>query len=63
MHRSFSGIIWGLIFIALGTVLLLDRFSYLEFNLGEFLHTWWPLLLVVIGLGMILDRPYDRKGR
>jgi hypothetical protein len=63
MHRSFSGILWGLIFIALGTVMLLDRFDYLEFDLGSFLGTWWPAILIVIGLGMLLDRPRERKSR
>ncbi len=58
MHRSFSGILWGLIFIALGTVLLLDRFGYLEFDLGRFLSTWWPAILIVVGLGMILDHSH-----
>jgi len=63
MHRSFSGILWGLIFIALGAIMLFDRFGYLEFDLGHFLATWWPLILIIVGLGMILDRPRDRKER
>jgi lia operon protein LiaF len=63
MHRNFSGIIWGLIFIALGTIMLLDRFNYLDFNLGHFLATWWPMILIIIGLGMIFDRASDHRGK
>jgi hypothetical protein len=63
MRRTFSGIIWGLIFIAVGTVMLLDRLGYLEFDLGHFLAVWWPLILIVVGLGMIFDRPHNHKGR
>lgn len=58
--RSFSSIIWGLIFIAVGVALLLDRFHYIYFDLGEFLGAWWPLILVIIGLGMIFDRSCER---
>ena len=61
--RSFSGILWGLAFVFIGVVMLLDRFGYLEFDLGEFLHTWWPLILVIIGLGFIFDPSHRRKIR
>jgi hypothetical protein len=54
--RCFSGTIWGMAFIVLGIVMLLDRLNYFEFDLGRFLHTWWPLILVIIGLGMVFDR-------
>ncbi len=61
MNRSISGIIWGISLITLGVVMLLDKLNYLEFDLGEFLHTWWPLVLIIIGLGILLDRPRERK--
>ncbi|HBC46839.1 MAG TPA: hypothetical protein DEO84_05955 [candidate division Zixibacteria bacterium] len=59
--KNFSSIIWGLVFIALGVVLLLDRLGYMQFDLGQFLHTWWPLVLIIIGLGMLFDCPRDKK--
>jgi len=43
--------------------MLLDRLGYLEFDLGHFLAVWWPLILIVVGLGMIFDRPHNHKGR
>jgi hypothetical protein len=54
--RNFSGILWGLAFILVGTLMLLDKLNYLEFNFGHFIRTWWPLVLVIIGLGMIFER-------
>jgi|WetSurMetagenome_2_1015567.scaffolds.fasta_scaffold229144_1 hypothetical protein len=61
--KNFSSIIWGFVFIALGSALLLDRLGYMQFDLGQFLHTWWPLVLIIIGLGMLFDRPHDRKAK
>lgn len=61
--RNFSGTLWGLAFIALGAVLLLDRLNYLEFDFGHFIRTWWPLTLVVIGLGMLFDRSSSKHDK
>jgi hypothetical protein len=55
MGRNFSGILWGLLFILVGTLMLLDRLRIIYFDFGEFLSTWWPLVLIVIGVGMILN--------
>jgi hypothetical protein len=59
--RNFSGILWGLVFITIGTVLLLDKLNYLEFNFGHFIRTWWPLVLVIIGLGMLFDKSHSKR--
>ncbi len=56
MCRNFSGILWGLLFILIGTLMLLDRLDFIQFDLGNFISTWWPLVLIVIGVGMILNR-------
>ncbi len=55
MARNFTGILWGLLFILVGTLMLLDRLDIMHFDLGNFLSTWWPLVLIVIGIGMILN--------
>jgi hypothetical protein len=61
--RGFSGVLWGLIFIVAGAAMLLDRFGYMEFDLGRFLHTWWPLILIVIGLGLVFERGRNGRGK
>jgi hypothetical protein len=62
MGRNFWGIAWGTIFIVVGVLMILDRMHMIYFDLGDFLSTWWPLILVIIGLGMIVDHSSrDRK--
>ncbi len=52
-RRSGGDLAGGLILVGLGVVFLLLNFGYLEsFDLGR----WWPAILIVIGLGMLLGR-------
>lgn len=46
--------IWGLILVAFGILMLLDRFDYLDF--GMLFNTYWPLLLVGLGLWIVFGR-------
>jgi len=55
MKKKYSGIMWGLVFIVIGTLMLLDRLDIIYFDFGDFIGTWWPLILVIVGLGMISD--------
>lgn len=43
---------WGVILIVLGVLLLLEKFGTLNF--GDFVSTYWPAILVLIGLRLIL---------
>src|SRR3989304_3646535 len=44
--------IWlGGILILLGFLFLLDQTRVLDF--GDFISTWWPLILIVVGLNII----------
>jgi len=43
---------WGNALIALGTLLLLDQLDILDF--GQVVSDYWPLILVIIGLKVIL---------
>ncbi len=64
MARNFSGILWGLLFILVGALMLLDRLHIIYFDLGNFISTWWPLVLIVVGIGMILNRSSrDRRSK
>jgi hypothetical protein len=63
MGRDFWRVIWGSIFIVVGILMILDRMHMIYFNLGRFLSTWWPLILVIIGLGMIVDHSPRGKRR
>lgn len=55
-----SRLVPGGILIALGTVFLLDAVDVVE--AGPTLIRWWPIAIVLIGLGRLLDRPRDIFG-
>lgn len=59
MSKEFknSGMMWGVILIAIGVLFLLQNFDFLD--VGDILSNFWPLVLVVIGLKML----YDRRSR
>lgn len=63
MGRNFWRLIWGSVFIVVGILMILDRMHMIYFDLGHFLSTWWPLILVIIGLGMIIDHSPGGKRR
>ncbi|HPC35334.1 MAG TPA: DUF5668 domain-containing protein [Candidatus Marinimicrobia bacterium] len=50
-QRKISGAkIAGMVLVVLGVLLLLDNLNLIFFDLGDFLHNWWPLILILIGL-------------
>ncbi len=49
-------IFWGLILVAIGAIFLADNMRWIEFDFSEFIGTWWPVVLVVIGGWMIFER-------
>ena len=48
--RRGGNLMSGLILIALGVLFLLNNFDMLDFG------RYWPLLLIVIGIGLLLKR-------
>lgn len=53
-------IVAGLIVVLVGIGLLLDAGNILEF--GDVVGTYWPLLLIAVGVGMMLSRPRHVTG-
>lgn len=43
----------AVILIALGTLFLLQNLDLLDFDLGDLLSKWWPLILIAAGVGML----------
>jgi hypothetical protein len=59
--RNWSRIMWGVLLILLGTLLLLERIGLLPEWAWHF--RWWALIVVVIGLGMLIQpRHAERVG-
>jgi len=48
-------IIWGLIFIFVGTVFMLDNFDVIDFYWGS-VWRFWPIIFILIGANMLLSR-------
>lgn len=54
-----SGLVPGLILIAIGVLWLLDKFSYVNFSLSNLIGSFidlWPLVLVVAGVNLVFKR-------
>ncbi len=51
----------GLILIVLGLLFLLDNMGYIDF--GDIMSTYWPLILVLVGIRIILRHNRDESGR
>ncbi len=47
-------LIWGTVLILFGFLFLLDNFGIMDF--GYFIRTFWPLILVIIGIKIIMDK-------
>lgn len=45
----------GFVLIAAGAVALAHNLGYLSVNLVQLLHTWWPAILIVLGVGLLLS--------
>jgi energy-converting hydrogenase Eha subunit C len=47
----------ALALIAIGSLLLLSNLGYIKIaNLAGLIHTWWPLILILVGVSMFITR-------
>ena len=54
-RRDFQGRIFaGLVIIAIGVIFLLANMDKLDF--GDFISTYWPMILVLIGVSHLLTK-------
>lgn len=56
MKRAGMRWVWGLVLVLLGIVLLLNSMNIS--NTHDILSHWWPVFLIVIGLGKVLNGEY-----
>ena len=58
-RRSDPGrIFWGLVLILVGALVLLKRFDF--WDLGYVLSTWWPAILILIGISILIGNRFRR---
>ena len=52
-----GNIVAALVLIIVGTLFLLNNLGYTHHvNVGHLISTWWPAILVVVGLGLLFNR-------
>lgn len=42
----------GIVLVVVGILFLLRNFGF-NLHIGQLLSTWWPLILIVVGVGML----------
>jgi lia operon protein LiaF len=54
-----SRLFTGLVVIGVGLIFLLKQTGYIEFNLGDAIRMFWPVILIVVGIrGLLTVRDY-----
>ncbi|WP_207423664.1 LiaF transmembrane domain-containing protein [Desertivirga brevis] len=54
-------VIWGLIFLFIGGVLLLDNFGMIDFH-WSIIWRFWPLVLIILGVNMLFPGEDSNRG-
>jgi predicted membrane protein len=54
-----GNLVWGTILIIIGAMFLLDNLNIMDF--GDFISTFWPLILIIIGIKIIVDRQQKKS--
>ncbi len=57
MHKN---LITAIVLITLGVLFLLNNLGYTNLSLGRLITTWWPVVLILIGIHLLL-RDRDRS--
>ncbi|MGB5107990.1 MAG: cell wall-active antibiotics response protein LiaF [Candidatus Zixiibacteriota bacterium] len=52
---------WGLLLILLGVAFLGDNLRWYDFDFGEMIHRYWPVVLVALGGWMIFEKTRPKK--
>jgi hypothetical protein len=55
VKKIVSSLMWGIGFITVGVLMLLNSLGVLQFDLSK----WWPLVFVFIGINIILEAIAD----
>ena len=56
-----KGSFGALVLIVVGALALAHNLGYLHVNLSRLIGTWWPLILIVLGIGFFFTPNSSRK--
>ncbi|HBK47482.1 MAG TPA: hypothetical protein DDZ67_13825 [Xanthomonadaceae bacterium] len=51
-----SNVIAALILIVVGLLFLANNLGWTNLSIGKLITTWWPAILVAVGVGMLFGR-------
>ncbi|QSX77350.1 LiaI-LiaF-like domain-containing protein [Agrilutibacter solisilvae] len=51
-----GNVVAALVLIVVGTLFLLNNLGFTNLSLGRLISTWWPAILVIVGLGLLFSR-------
>ncbi len=51
----------AVIIILLGVIFLMQNLGIGNFDLSHLIRVWWPLILIVVGIGMLFKRGSSSK--
>lgn len=51
----------AVVLILVGCIALAHNLGYLHINLAQLLRTWWPLILIALGIGFFFTPGSGRK--
>lgn len=46
--------------IIIGLLFLANNLGWTDLSLGQLLATWWPAILIAVGVGMLFNRNADK---
>jgi lia operon protein LiaF len=53
-QKAKQNLFWGFMLIFFGILFMLDNFNIMDF--GDFIWTFWPVILIIIGIKIIMDK-------
>ena len=57
MSSTNRNLVWPIVLIVLGVLFLLHNLDFIPFSrVKHILATWWPVILIALGLGALLGR-------
>lgn len=57
MTKRTPQLLLGLLLVAIGGTALLGRLGVVDIDLGELVSTWWPMLIVLVGIAALVSVP------
>jgi hypothetical protein len=57
---TMKGNVAAIVLVSLGTFFLLTNLGVIDVSLAELLKTWWPLILIAVGV-MLFFTPNGKK--